>query len=170
MMKGALPESSQSSFEIPPLPSAKTKTVSILSHSITLNPTGFSTPLKPMLCKFRGNPLPPFVQTDLPFSLPLFCWKCQFSEKQGDHQQQGTLVTPWEQEYKELSCDYLKQLQHSLIEIWTVRVSEYKRWYMTAFCTVGCPTEFTLTFGKKSIHAVEISELHTITSFTTAYS
>lgn len=82
-----------------------------------------------ILCKCRSGPLPPFVQTDLPFSLPLFCWKCQFSEKQGGHQQQGTLVTPWGQEYKELSCDYLKQLQHSWIKTWTCLqlVSEHKK-------------------------------------------
>lgn len=42
MTKAALPESSQSSFEIPPLPSARTKTVSILSHDIMLDLSGFS--------------------------------------------------------------------------------------------------------------------------------
>lgn len=42
-MKAVLPESSQSSFETPPLPSAKRKIVSVLSQDLKLNPSHFST-------------------------------------------------------------------------------------------------------------------------------
>lgn len=40
-MKAVLPESSQSSYETPPLPSAKRKIVSVLSQDLTLNPSHF---------------------------------------------------------------------------------------------------------------------------------